>query len=174
MLRQNHHGSVPDCMNNFFWSNIFRDGDEQVEIIARLWSDTPLFNNIPTRHVRQLAQNMHVRQYQPNEIIFREGDQGAGTILVLDGEVRIMARDNQLALMQRGDFFGEIALAENDKRTADAICMSEAKLVFFLRQDLEEWIDTEPRLGSIFLMNLASVLAQRLHQANQLLAQGHA
>ena len=85
-----------------------------------------------------------------------------------------MARDNQLALMQRGDFFGEIALAENDKRTADAICMSEAKLVFFLRQDLEEWIDTEPRLGSIFLMNLASVLAQRLHQANQLLAQGHA
>jgi CRP-like cAMP-binding protein len=54
------------------------------------------------------------------------------------------------------------------------MCISDSTLVFFLRQDLEEWIETEPRLGAVFLMNLASVLAQRLHQANQSLARGNA
>jgi len=42
--------------------------------------------------------------------------------------------------------------------------------VFFLKQDLEEWIELEPRLGNRFLMNLASVLARRLHEANRMLA----
>jgi CRP-like cAMP-binding protein len=81
-----------------------------------------------------------------------------------------MAKDIQLASLSEGDFFGEIALAENDKRTADAHCLKPSRLVFFLKQDLEEWIELEHRLGTIFLMNLASTLAQRLHQANLLLA----
>ena len=161
-------------MSNFLWSNIFRASSDEVEAIASYWCSSPLFKNIPKRHVRHLSENMHVRHYQAEETVFREGDQGAGTILVLDGQVRIMARDNVLATLENGDFFGEIALAENDKRTADAICDSDSTLVFFLRHDLEEWIETEPRLGAVFLMNLASVLAQRLHQANRLLANNHA
>jgi CRP/FNR family cyclic AMP-dependent transcriptional regulator len=161
-------------MSNFFWSNIFKANTDEVEDIARHWCSSPLFKNIPKRHVRRLSENMHVRHYQAEEIIFREGDQGAGTILVLDGQVCIKARNNTLATLESGDFFGEIALAENDKRTADAMCISDSTLVFFLRQDLEEWIETEPRLGAVFLMNLASVLAQRLHQANQSLARGNA
>ena len=76
-----------------------------------------------------------------------------------------------MGIERRRGFFGEIALAENDKRTADAQCVKPCRLVFFLKQDLEEWIDIEPRLGNIFLMNLASTLAQRLQIANQLLSQ---
>ena len=158
-------------MKNYFWSNIFRQAEDEIGIISRFWQNSPLFKNIPYRHIEALAANMHVRQYQAGEVVFREGDQGAGTILVLEGQVRIMAKNNQLALLDQGDFFGEIALAETDKRTADAYCVTESKLVFFLRQDLEEWIEVEPRLGTIFLTNLASILAQRLHQTNLLLAQ---
>ena len=76
----------------------------------------------------------------------------------------------QLALLEVGDFFGEIALAETDIRTADAFSIGNSTLVYFLKQDLEEWIEFEPRLGARFLMNLSSTLAQRLYQANQLIA----
>ncbi len=157
-------------MKNFLWENIFKPADDERHVITQCWQKTPLFKNIPSRQIAALAGNMHIRKYQAGETVFREGDQGAGAILVLEGQVKIMANNTLLADLQKGDFFGEIALAENDKRTADAHCVKAASLCFFLKQDLEEWIEVEPRLGTIFLMNLASTLAQRLHQANLLLA----
>ena len=158
-------------MKNFLWENIFRKPRNECGVIAEQWKKTPLFKNIPMRHVMTLTDNMHVRNYQKDEVVFRQGDQGAGAILVLEGEVRVMADDTLLAQLDEGDFFGEITLAETDKRTADACCTRKSRLVYFLKQDLEEWIEIEPRLGTIFLMNLASILAQRLHLANQLLAE---
>ncbi|MFT7674638.1 MAG: CRP/FNR family cyclic AMP-dependent transcriptional regulator [Gammaproteobacteria bacterium] len=85
-------------------------------------------------------------------MIFRQGDQGAGAILVFEGSVRIMVDKTELSKLDRGDFFGEIALAENDQRTAAAYALEDSRLVYFLKQDLEEWIETEPRLGARFLM----------------------
>ncbi len=158
-------------MKNFYWANIFKQTDDEIEAITRHWQNTPLFKDIPPRHISALAGNMHIRNFQSDEIVFHEGDQGAGAILVLDGQFKIMAKNRLLANLDTGDFFGEIALAETDRRTADAYCIDSGRLVFFLKQDLEEWINIEPRLGAIFLMNLASTLAQRLHQANLLLAE---
>lgn len=157
-------------MKNFLWDNIFRKPRNECDVIAQLWKKTPLFKCIPMRHVQALAENMHVRNFHKNEVVFRRGDQGSGAILVLEGQVRVMADDTLLAQLDQGDFFGEITLAETDKRTADACCTRNSRLVYFLKHDLEEWIEIEPRLGTVFLMNLASILAQRLHMANQLLA----
>ena len=90
--------------------------------------------------------------------------------MVLDGSVRVMAHKTELALLEVGDFFGEIALAEPEKRTADAYSVGSSRLVYFLKQDLEEWIEYEPRLGARFLMNLSATLAKRLFEANKLIA----
>ena len=156
-------------MSHIFWSNIFKQGSSELKAIAKLWQQTPLFTDIPFRHIEFLSAKMHVRNFHAEEIIFQQGDQGAGTILVLEGSVRVMANKTELALLECGDFFGEIALAETDKRVADAYAMTDSKLVYFLKQDLEEWIEYEPRLGARFLMNLSSVLAQRLYQANKII-----
>ena len=158
-------------MSNSFWSNIFKPGESELQTISSLWRVTPLFVGIPAKQIEFLCSKMHVRQFHQDEIIFNQGDQGAGAILVMRGSVRIMANKTQLALLEEGDFFGEIALAETEKRTADARATTASTLVFFLKQDLEEWIEHQPRLGARFLMNLAATLAQRLYQANQLIAE---
>jgi CRP/FNR family cyclic AMP-dependent transcriptional regulator len=154
-------------MANAFWSNIFRKGDSELQVITQLWQETPLFKDIPERHTATLCATMHVRDFKADETIFRQGDQGAGAILVLDGEVRISAEDTELSRLQNGDFFGEIALAAPERRTADATAVNVSRLVYFLQQDLEEWIEHEPRLGSRFLMNLSATLAERLYEANK-------
>jgi CRP-like cAMP-binding protein len=158
-------------MINSFWSNIFKPGDSELLTISRLWQVTPLFEGIPPKHIEFLCRKMHVRQFHQDEIIFNQGDQAAGAILVMQGSVKIMANRTQLALLEAGDFFGEIALAETERRTADASAVTSSTLVFFLKQDLEEWIEYQPRLGARFLMNLAATLAQRLYQANLLIGQ---
>ena len=160
-------------MSHFIWDNIFKKTTNDIDTITRYWKESPLFKNIPERHISLLAQNMHVRKFQQDEVVFQQGDQGAGAILVLEGQVKIMTEDTVLSELEQGDFFGEIALAETDKRTADAYCTAPSRLVFFLKQDLEEWIEIEPHLSNVFLMNLASTLAQRLHRANHLLAEKH-
>ena len=157
-------------MSNFFWSKVFKQELSEVDQIAELWQKTPLFNGIPVRHTRMLSAKMHVRRFQAEEVVFHQGDQAAGAILVLAGSVRIKVRNKELALLESGDFFGEIALAESEKRITDAIAIEDSRLVFFLKQDIEEWIDFEPRLGARFLLNLSSVLAHRLFEANKLLA----
>jgi CRP-like cAMP-binding protein len=157
-------------MANIFWSIIFRSGDSELQTITRLWQQTPLFKDIPPRQIEFLCSKMHVRQFKPDETVFSQGDQGAGAILVLEGSVRVMANKTQLAQLESGDFFGEIALAATERRTADATAVSASRLVYFLKQDLEEWIEFEPRLGARVLMNLSATLAERLYQANALIA----
>jgi len=147
-------------MANIFWSNLFRKGESELQVITRMWQETPLFKNIPERHIAFLCAKM----------IFTQGDQGAGAILVLEGEVRVSAEKTELALLRSGDFFGEIALAAPERRTADATATTGARLVYFLKQDLEEWLEYEPRLGAAFLLNLSATLAQRLFEANKLIA----
>ena len=159
-------------MKHFFWTNIFKPGKNEIELIADLWEKTPLFKGIPARHICSLAENMHIRNYQKDEIVFREGDQSAGAILILEGQSNISTRHTLLSELVPGDFFGEIALAETEKRLANAVSVKPSRLVFFLKQDMEEWIETEPRLGAAMLMNLASILAHRLHRANILLEDG--
>lgn len=158
-------------MSNIFWSNIFKQSESEVLTIARLWKHTPLFHDIPARQIAYLCETMHVRQFKADELIFQRGDQGAGAILVLEGEVKVTMHQTELAALGVGDFFGEIALASTENRTADAFAVSDARLVFFLKQDLEEWIEHEPLLGARFLMNLSATLAQRLYHANNLIGQ---
>ena len=158
-------------MGNVLWSNLFRPRDSELQTIAGLWQQTPLFRGIPERQTELLCAKMHVRQFGNGETVFKRGDQGAGAILVLEGGVRIMADQTELARLESGDFFGEIALAAPEKRTADAVATSDSRLVYMLNQDLEEWIEYEPRLGARFLMNLSAALAQRLFEANRRIAE---
>ncbi len=152
------------------WDNLFRPRDSREARIAELWQATPLFRGIPTAEIRRLAATMHPRQYAPQERVFQEGDLGVGVALILEGSVEIQVQETSLTVLQPGDFFGEAALVSDERRTADALAAEPTEIVFFLRQDLEEWLDHNPRLGARMVQNLASVLTTRLRLANQQLS----
>lgn len=156
--------------NYYLWSNLFGKHDPWEEMVAKLWAATPLFKGIHLKDIIKLARNMHPRLYQPQEIIFHAHDQGAGAALILSGKIEIRCQDVSLAVLEAGDFFGEVSLVLDEPRTADAIALEPSKLAFFLRMDLEEWIAKAPHLGAKLSTNLAHTLAQRLLHANQMLA----
>lgn len=153
-----------------FWTNLFRPPPEDITQIAELWSKTPLFQGLSTKQCLFLAQRMHVRQYQDGERIFKVGEHGAGALLILQGSVSIHKDQTELAKLDVGDFFGETALATDDPRTASAEALGQTRLAYFLKKDLEEWIEQEPHAGARLLMNLASALSHRLHHSNLMLA----
>ena len=157
--------------NISLWSNIFKRAAPWGKRVALLWSETPLFNNIPKREIALLSRNMHSRHYNVGEYIFHTGDEGAGAAIILNGKIEIKAGDVVLATLKEGDFFGEISLVLDERRTADAIAVEDTELVFFLRPELERWIKRAPQQGAKLGTNLAHILAKRLSHANEMLAE---
>ena len=153
-----------------FWSNLFRQSKSSNDVITDLWLETSLFHNIPPRVCHQLVRRMHIRQYKADEVVFKAGELGAGAVLIKSGEVMVQSNGKVLAVLQAGDFFGEVALVNEDPRTADAIAKNDCELVFLVRQEIEEWVRSSPRHGVTFMSNVAHVLASRLSHSNSLLA----
>jgi len=104
------------------------------------------------------------------EILFREGDHGDTLYVVLEGRVRISKRipgagEEALAIVERGDYFGEMALIDNQPRSADAKAHDEGAVVLAIpRQVLEGILDIH-KVSSIRLLELlCRLIAQRLRE----------
>jgi len=152
------------------WHNLFRSKSDDLSEVTRLWMETPLFENISKYKCRELVNTMHPRQYKAGEKIFNSGDIGTSVVLIKKGSVEIKAGNKLLAELSHADFFGEVALIVDEPRTADAISVNDSELIFFLRSDLDEWVQRSPRDGAQFMLNIAKVLAARLRHTNILLS----
>jgi len=153
------------------WFNFFRPKGDWIEETARLCQQHQMFKNIPPAIIHWFVSTMHPREYQEKEHIFFAGDEGAGAVLLLSGEVSIRHNGISLTTIEPGDIFGEVALVNGKERTADAIATQPSSVVFFLRADLDEWMNSRPEHACTLLRNLGSMLAQRLLKANQALSE---
>ncbi|MDH5229096.1 MAG: cyclic nucleotide-binding domain-containing protein [Gammaproteobacteria bacterium] len=161
---------MSDANTSSIWGSLFRKREPWQETVTELWAATPFFRGIPLREIRRIVDNMHLRNFSVDEPIFHIGDQGAGAAIILSGVVEIRYKKTVLATLSRGDFFGEISLVLDERRTADATAIEDTELVFFLRPELDEWITQAPQHGARLSTNLAHVLAKRLLHANEMLA----
>jgi CRP/FNR family cyclic AMP-dependent transcriptional regulator len=152
------------------WQNLFRKPGDRITEVTELWMDTPLFEDIPHHKCRELVKDMHPRQFKQGDKVFNSGDIGISVVLIRHGRVEICAGEKLLAELGEGDFFGEVALIIDEPRTADAIATEDSELIFFLRSDLEEWIQRSPKHGAQFMLNIARVLAARLRHTNILMS----
>src|SRR5881392_3447933 len=69
--------------------------------------------------------------YAAGDKIFAQGELGTEMYIILEGDVEIVKHINDeshtLSRLEKGDFFGEMALLENVPRTADAVATNEVK-----------------------------------------------
>jgi CRP-like cAMP-binding protein len=73
----------------------------------------------------------------------------------------------QLAVFQKGDFFGELALIDNDKRSASATAKTDTKLSVIFKPDLDEFIEKYPKKGIKILQGISEITALRLRTLNE-------
>lgn len=157
------------------WSNIFRQREEQGDLTAIL-ARVPIFKDLSQRELTLVKNLIHLRKYQPEEIIFMEGQPGTGLYLITQGGVGITLnhkRDNQieLARLKDGDFFGELSLLDESPRSATAVAVGATELAGFFRPDLMDLIEKSPLIGNKIVLALAEVLGERLRATNRELRQ---
>jgi CRP-like cAMP-binding protein len=158
-------------IHSSFWANIFHPSTESDELLQSLLG-IPLFKSLSKKDLLNLMGIIHKRNYLAGEIIFYQGDPGIGLYIIRDGEVMISRESDDgdkitLAVFQKGDFFGELALIDNDKRSASAIAKSDTKLSVIFKPDLDEFIEKYPKKGIKILEGIAEIAAMRLRTLNE-------
>lgn len=103
-----------------------------------------------------------LRSYPKDSMIMCENQSGNEMFIIQEGHVRITKIINgeevTLALLKKGDMFGEMALLENKPRSAAAIAHDDCKLMTVNRQNFNQMVTTQAQL----IARLTTMLAERL------------
>lgn len=120
-----------------------------------------------------LANFSDAKRYPSGTYLFHEGDAGDEMYVVLEGRVMISkfipgGGEEALAILARGDFFGEMALIDGQPRSADAKAFEgPVTLVAFNRQTLKEIMEMEPRAARDFMKLLCRLISKRLREIDE-------
>ena len=140
--------------------------------ILKVLSKIPVFENLSPKELKEVTRLTHERDYKKDEPIFKKMAPAEGMYVIIDGKIEIKDPDNGIifATLQSGDFFGEMALLDNEPRSATAIAIEPSKLVGFFKTDLLTLMNRDPKSGNKIMLDLSRVLGERLRQTNAELA----
>jgi CRP/FNR family transcriptional regulator, cyclic AMP receptor protein len=133
----------------------------------------PFFNELSHRQLKAVSGIMFERNFETDELIFAEGQPGAALFLILDGKVAIeMCRQRNttiLAILEKGAFFGEMALLNEAPRSANARSLERTYTLALYRNDLSRLIQRDPQAACQIYRALASIVGDRLRSTNELM-----
>jgi CRP/FNR family transcriptional regulator, cyclic AMP receptor protein len=131
----------------------------------------PFFDRLSNRQLKRVSDIMFERSYDADESIFEEGQPGAALFLILDGKIAIeICRETttRLAVLERGAFFGEMALLDDSPRSANARALEPTRTLALYRNDLNGLMHRHARTACQIYRSLASMIGDRLRSTNEL------
>jgi len=78
----------------------------------------PLFSGLSSKLLHTLAVTAAEKSYRPGEVIVKQGDKAIGLYIVVDGKVDVEKSGKTAATLGPGQYFGEMALLDEEPRTA--------------------------------------------------------
>ena len=132
----------------------------------------PLFASLDDAAAGELRSLLRTRDFVTGTALFRAGDDGDAMYLIESGRVRISVTDEDkheivLAELARGDFFGEMAIIDGKKRSADAVIIEDARLAVLSRENFLRFIRNTPMVA----LEMLSATFSRLRTTDRMLQQ---
>ena len=139
-----------------------------VEDAAALLGRVPMFTGLSDGELSELAQVAVPRSYLAGEVIFREGDSGDTCFVVRSGSARVVrghsdGRTVTLAELRPGDVFGELAMFDDETRSATVEALEEMSALALLSGDMRRLLRRHPDIA----VKMLAALADRLRAANE-------
>ena len=121
-----------------------------------------LFRDISGEEVSHVAQIAEEIEYGSEQTIFDEGDVGDSMFIIVDGAVRIHKGDKELAVLSKGKFVGEMALLDQEPRSASVTSTEETTLLEINGEDFYDLMASRMEI----MQGIVKILTQRLREAN--------
>ena len=138
---------------------------------AQLLKKVALFEGLTQGQLAKVASIAQARSYEVGAHLFREGEAGHEVFILLSGKVRISNSvpgigEEALAILEPGQYFGEMALIEDGPRSADAIAHTPCSVRVIEREALDQLMFTDKDLAYVLLWTFVRTLSGRLRETN--------
>ncbi|PYQ67065.1 MAG: Crp/Fnr family transcriptional regulator [Acidobacteria bacterium] len=139
-------------------------------IDSALFAKVTIFSELDPPHLDALSRVATTRVYAAGEAILREDEPGDLFFVIVRGQVKVFVdsehgREVVLTHLKAGDFFGEMALFDNETRSASVSALVASELVVLRRQDFLEVLADDFTIARRIL----STLSGRLRRANDMI-----
>jgi CRP/FNR family transcriptional regulator len=140
---------------------------EIVELLGRV----PVFSTLEHEDLERISRLAVPRTLQPGQVVFREGDASDTCYVVRSGRARAVrehvdGRTITLATFGPGDIFGELAMFEDELRSATVEAVQPTEVVAVLGPDMRRLMVEHPEIS----IRLVVALGRRLRETNDRLA----
>ena len=123
---------------------------------------TPLFQTLPRRHRKRVAELAAVRRYGNDEIIVQQGDPGDSFIVMLSGDVLVAPSAGDERLVVSNEYFGELSLIDGAPRAATVTAAGPVTAASIDRADFRALLGNEPTLAVGLLPGVALIVRDLL------------
>ena len=140
------------------------------EIVRDLKDETNLFHLFEEADLEKIAPYFVRKQYKAGTVVFNEGDPGEFIAFVKSGRVEIkkqtefQGKQIVLAQMSKGSCLGELAIFDEQPRSATVQTMEDTDLLVLSKKAMDDFIADYPALGIKILKGISRVLSLRLRQ----------
>jgi serine/threonine protein kinase len=136
--------------------------------------DYEIFKDYSDELLAELSRVVLEKEFEENEIIFREGDEGDSLYLVTEGEIAIKRalekpgdEEKTIAFIEKGNFFGEMALFDKQPRSGSAYAVKRSKVLILKKEDFFNLQKKDPNTAMTTLITINRVMAERLRKTSK-------
>ncbi len=153
-------------------NRLLREHRERFDFSRYALSNIDILQGLEREDYHVLEEILSSLRYKEGEQIIREGDEANALFVIASGSASISlmlpnGRRKRLAAVGPGFSFGEMALVEGGKRTADVFADETTVCYVFSIDQLNALQESHPRIPMTILGNLVRSVSKRLSQANQ-------
>lgn len=130
------------------------DKNVDASMLLPVLKQIPLFSNLDENLHREIIQHIVLMYYPVNYTIFKEKDEGDALYIVKKGTVQIYNEPKEegdlpknVAEINNGGFFGEMALISDQPRNASAKTLAESEVFILSKDDFKKLLDSNPALA---------------------------
>jgi CRP-like cAMP-binding protein len=142
-------------------------GIEMISQTADFLATIPLFSGLQRDELQRFADLTRERSYPKGSVILFQDDPGDSLFVLRSGRVKVVligedGREVILGVLEPGAHFGELALIDDQPRSAHVIAMEDANLLILRREDFRRRVEANPTVAWALLTELS----RRLRRAD--------
>ncbi|BAY27080.1 cyclic nucleotide-binding protein [Calothrix sp. NIES-2100] len=123
----------------------------------------PIFKELRDDFIVRLASVMNELSFPAHHAIFRQGEEGRSLYIVVSGRVKVHIGDKKLAEVDKGKYFGEMAVFDTQPRSASATTLEPCDCLELTQEQLYDAIEETPEIA----VNIIRELSRLIRKLNE-------
>lgn len=168
-----HNIAIPFPIRNIHYAHedrafVAATREQRSSELIRMFDKVPILSPLSSEEREKLARQIDIEPFGEGEIIVRQHEDGDSLYLIARGACEVLVEGpsremKQVAVLKKGDFFGEMSLLTGEPRTATVRAMADTEVIMIQKEVFSEILSANSGISEY----LGQVLAERQQQLSR-------